>query len=304
MSAPALSYVLTTRNKRPMLREVMTRLIEHRAPDEEILVVDAASSDGTPEYLEELQARGEIDWYTSEPDHGEAHGFNKAILRSGGALIKLITDDDAFYWPGIRSCRDFMATHPTVDAMAGNTCTTFIDDTSKTVYFDYFQRAFERWAENGKPFDCGGLGLMIRRSSLPLLGLLNTALVVVDQEYTLRMSTAGNVAWYTGMIARRIASADSNYDRNPDRCAEEMRRVWKCYLGDARNPRTLADPGPSLARRIARSVLRRNPPAETRAPLASVSETSDPGAIFASCDAWLSDWNARNAPQILARDPK
>ena len=55
-----LSYVLTTRNKLPYLKEVMTRLIENVQDDEEIVVVDGASTDGSVEYLKNQFEKGHI----------------------------------------------------------------------------------------------------------------------------------------------------------------------------------------------------------------------------------------------------
>ena len=96
MSEYTLSYVLTTYNKLPYLRQVVERLVAARQPDEEIIVCDGGSSDGTPEYLSQLHQAGHIQQFVSERDKGEAHGFNKAMLRAKGELLKLVTDDDAF----------------------------------------------------------------------------------------------------------------------------------------------------------------------------------------------------------------
>src|SRR5215813_13826275 len=115
-----LSYVLTTRNKLPLLQCVLDRLFEQIKQDEEIVVVDGASTDGTRPFLEGLYAAGRIHQWISEPDCGEAHGYNKGVLLARGELIKLISDDDAFYWPGIQACKAFMLAHPEVDLLAAN----------------------------------------------------------------------------------------------------------------------------------------------------------------------------------------
>ena len=103
-----LSYVLTTRNKLPYLKEVMKRLLENIESDEEIVITDGASTDGTVEYLTDLYTQGKIHHFISEPDNGESHGFNKGILLASGELIKLLTDDDVFYYAGIQECKTYM----------------------------------------------------------------------------------------------------------------------------------------------------------------------------------------------------
>ena len=99
MSTVNLSWIITTRNKLAFLKEVLHRLLSDLHEDEEIIVVDGASTDGTVEYLTELHRQGLIHHFLSEPDHGEAEGFNKGMLLANGRLIKILTDDDAFYLP-------------------------------------------------------------------------------------------------------------------------------------------------------------------------------------------------------------
>ena len=70
--------------------------------------MDGASDDGTVAYVAGLKARGLIDQFLSEPDCGEAHALNKGILLSRGALIKVITDDNVYHYPGIERCKAFM----------------------------------------------------------------------------------------------------------------------------------------------------------------------------------------------------
>jgi glycosyltransferase involved in cell wall biosynthesis len=242
---PALSYVLTTRNKLPTLRESLKRLLEHRKADEEIVVVDGGSSDGTPAFLADLAARGLVDDWVSEPDGGEGEGFNKAVLRSRGDLVKIITDDDAFHWPGVEACRAFMVDHPEVDLLLANNDGVPISDPSQYSFTD-FTPDYERWRETGRPFFSGGLGILLRRRSLALTGLFHSRCVLVDVEFTLRATSRANVAWYKGVIARRLTNARSNMKTRDREAAQELDRWLAMYdPGSQRRRRA-----PSLASRL------------------------------------------------------
>ena len=94
-----ISYVVTTYNKLPYLQQVISRIVAARLPDEEIVVVDGNSKDGTPEYLRGLFDAGHIQQFVSERDKGESHGLNKGMLLARGELIKIMSDDDAFCIP-------------------------------------------------------------------------------------------------------------------------------------------------------------------------------------------------------------
>src|ERR1035437_2908501 len=108
MDKITLSYVLTTFNKITYIKVVLPELIRDKKNDEEIIVIDGGSTDGTSEFLRELKGTNKIDYFTSEKDNGEAHGFNKGLLLAKGDLIKIFTDDDALYYPVIQECKDFM----------------------------------------------------------------------------------------------------------------------------------------------------------------------------------------------------
>src|ERR1700739_554911 len=112
-----LSYVLTTFNKLSYLKVTLPLLIEARKEDEEIVVVDGGSADGTKEFLSELHNQGKIQTFISEKDFGESHGFNKAFLNSKGDLIKIITDDDVYSFKIIQQCKSFMLQNTSVDIL-------------------------------------------------------------------------------------------------------------------------------------------------------------------------------------------
>ncbi|MBD2715724.1 glycosyltransferase family 2 protein [Microvirga sp. STR05] len=212
MADYALSYVLTTYNKLPYLKQVLERLIAARQPDEEIVVADGGSKDGTPEYLRQLHEAGLIQQFVSERDKGEAHGFNKCMLMARGELIKLITDDDAFCYPAIREAKQFMLTHPEVDVLSGNTGLIHLENLGQATLYDDVADNFRRWLEHKEVVWMIGLPLLIRRTSLALTGLFHTGVVQVDTEFTYRITSLNvNLAWSTAMLSTRIENPQSNF---------------------------------------------------------------------------------------------
>lgn len=211
MPGYALSYVLTTYNKLPYLRQVVERLVAARQPDEEIVVTDGGSTDGTPEYLQGLLEAGLIQQFTSERDKGEAHGFNKGLLRARGELLKLVTDDDAFCYPAIREARLFMLAHPEIDVLTGNTGLMHLEALGTAQLYADVAANFRRWMANRDVVWLIGLPLLIRRSSLALTGLFHTGVVQVDTEFTYRITSLNvNLAWSTAMLSVRLENPHSN----------------------------------------------------------------------------------------------
>jgi glycosyltransferase involved in cell wall biosynthesis len=222
---------LVTRNKLPYLRTVCEDLLRHKNPDEEIVVIDGASTDGSVEYLSELHKQGKIDQYISEADYGEAHADNKAIMLARGTLVKIITDDDAIYYPSMVACKNFMLTHPDIDAL-GTDGVKRRNDPRYPFTSMLMRSKFEARQKKNVPFASCGLGIMFRKSSLPILGLLNPNYVRVDAEYTMRITASkAKMAWYTIESYSHIRNITSNSVLQERRLKEEMEQLEIQYLG-------------------------------------------------------------------------
>jgi glycosyltransferase involved in cell wall biosynthesis len=205
-----LSYIISTRNRLTFLKITLAKLISELLPDEEIVVVDGNSNDGAKEYLQQLFTEGKIHQYISEPDHNQAHGWNKAMLMARGTIIKKIIDDDVFCYQAIRKCKDYMQQHRDVDVVISNdlyssvTCHTTIDSASRF-------EPYKQWQAKIIPsFTFGDVHLLIRRSSLAYIGLYNTCYTMMDYEYSLRMSyLQAKIVYYTGYNALSVAHAQT-----------------------------------------------------------------------------------------------
>jgi glycosyltransferase involved in cell wall biosynthesis len=184
-----LSFVLTTRNKFPFLKEILDDLVLHKECDEEIIVIDSGSSDGTVEYLKRMMFDRKVDYFVSEPDEGEAHGFNKGIVQARGKYIKLLSDDDVFDWHRIRGIKHWLFENSVSLVFSNGLGNTKHDKVVSLAY----EEDFMEWTKYGNAFAFCGLGLFIRRDALPLIGYLNPVFKRVDAEYSLRATSCRNI---------------------------------------------------------------------------------------------------------------
>jgi len=231
-----LSFVVATRNKKAFLQNALNFLIKNVLEDEEIIVIDGASTDGSAELIESLYKEGKIHQFLSEPDKGEAHAFNKGFLLARGELIKLISDDDVFYYPGINACKDYMLKHKNIDILSTEGGGTNLTFNNPIGYTDYFKQ-FKKWKNYGSVFSFCGLGLLIRKSSLPLIGLFNTSITSVDTEFTFRIvSIKLNFAWYTGHCWARIYNSKSNSATLSEAINIDLKKLGTFYCGKSYIP--------------------------------------------------------------------
>jgi glycosyltransferase involved in cell wall biosynthesis len=226
-----LSYVITTFNKIEYLKITLPELILNCKVDEEIVVIDGGSKDGTKEFLEKLHHEKKIHQFMSEPDFGEAHGFNKGFLMARGELIKIITDDDVFYFEGIQACKKKMLANPEIDLMVGNIATLCLNKDLK-INLRIDDLYYEKWKDNEIPsFWFHGQPVMFRRNKLPIIGFYNTDYIVVDTEFSLRITKARKVSidWTTDILAINIQNTDSNSLKFNNKIIQEVKSLQIIY---------------------------------------------------------------------------
>jgi len=207
MAEITLSYVVVTKNRLPFLKILFAHLLPVLNPDEEIVVVDGDSTDGSKEYLRGLYDESKIHQFISEPDKNQAHGWNKGFLMAGGTIIKKLIDDDVHDLNAIRKCRDFMLAKPEIDICISNNMESRLvnpGQTGETGRLSYYRQ----WkAGQSKTFTFSDVSMLIRRSSLSFIGLYDTQFKMLDWEYSLRCSYLNaKIAYYTGFNSLSVGT--------------------------------------------------------------------------------------------------
>jgi glycosyltransferase involved in cell wall biosynthesis len=225
----SLSYVLTSFNKLDYLKITLPLLIAACKPDEEIVVVDGGSTDGTKDYLEQLFKENKIHALLSEKDKGEAHGINKALFLAKGALIKIITDDDLYDFDAIQACKKYMLEHRETDVLGFDGYSCKVVEKPKFEKTNFIE-GFQHWKKDGSAFLFCGLSLLIRKSSLAYLGLFNANYKIIDMEYSLRItSMKSKIAFYTGHAFINIINPASNSVKFYDVIRKEYHKLRRTY---------------------------------------------------------------------------
>src|SRR3989344_129829 len=248
MPSITLSYLIVTKNKLPYLESSLEKVIDRKKPDEEILVADGGSTDGTKEYLAELKAQNKIDYFISEPDFGLAHALNKLIITAQGTLLKYLSDDDAFDFRVIESCKAFMLAHKEIDLI--NTEGGSLNDPSRMIGQDdplqivrtlNYLDNYNKWQNTHTPFYFCDLGVIFRHASIPIVGGWNPSFPGPDIEFSLRVSAGkANIAWHTGYSYINISNPQSVsivYMKKTKRLTDKLNKFYfnknpKSYIYD------------------------------------------------------------------------
>jgi glycosyltransferase involved in cell wall biosynthesis len=202
-----ISWVIATRNRLPFLKIILDRLIPDLQQDEEILIADGNSTDGTVSFLQNLLLDGKITNFISEKDINQSHAWNKVFLMANGRYIKKLIDDDVVDFKTIRMCVNEMDKFPEADVCISNDMSMRLDSVESIYKHSRFDE-FLVWKSGKVPsFTFGDVHMIIRRSSLPFIGLYNPTFHMMDYEYSLRISyLQAGILYYTGYNALSISS--------------------------------------------------------------------------------------------------
>lgn len=202
-----ISWVIATRNRLPFVKILLDRLIPNLQADEEIVIADGNSTDGTVAYLEGLLAEGKIHGFISEKDRNQSHAWNKVFLMAKGQFIKKLIDDDVVDFDTVRNCVKEMEKLSDADICISNDMSMRLDN-SQWIEKHSRLEAFLTWKSGKVPsFTFGDVHLILRRSALPLIGLYNPTYHMMDYEYSLRISYLQvGILYYTGYNALSISS--------------------------------------------------------------------------------------------------
>ncbi|MCS7313656.1 MAG: glycosyltransferase, partial [Acidobacteria bacterium] len=200
---PKVSVVLLTHNNLHLTQLCIDSLFRNTLwPNWELIVVDNASTDGTPEYLQKLTERHDnVQVLLNDRNEGFARGNNRGIQASTGEYIVILNNDTIVTrgWMG-RLVRHFRR-DPTIGLIGPvtNACGNEARiETSYTTLAEMEAFAERRaWEWEGRVFDIPMVALfcaILPRAVLEKVGLLDERFEVgmfEDDDLALRVRQAG-----------------------------------------------------------------------------------------------------------------
>ena len=174
-----VSFIVNTKNRAGFLDEALGRARKLVTPDDELIVVDGASTDNTLEVVNRYQDL--IDIFISEPDISGSHALNKGILLANGKYIRPLADDDVTYPEAMEQVIKIMDENPDIDVLVcggeklKNNRLRMVYVPPGVQYGEDLEKSFNYTA-------CGA-GFVIRRLALAKVGYLVPVGLAADREF-------------------------------------------------------------------------------------------------------------------------
>jgi glycosyltransferase involved in cell wall biosynthesis len=172
-SPKRVTYILATKNRASQLSTTLDAIRQYITPMDELIVVDGLSNDGTRAVIE--RNSDIVNKFISEPDQNAAHAFNKGLMLAQGRYIKAGSDDDILHAEGMEQAVNVMDQHPEVDVLVCGGTKQILDDPIFEVWLPPGIN-YGKSTEDVFRYGGAGVGFVIRRNSLPLIGLVPSTL--------------------------------------------------------------------------------------------------------------------------------
>ena len=252
-----VSFILTTKNRAERLDRVLTLAREYVQPEDELIVVDGLSTDHTVEVIN--RHSNLVDIFLSEPDISCAHALNKGILLSRGRYIRHICDDDLTHPDAMEQAIQVLEEHPEVDLLVcGGT-----KQRGEHIYVVCLPPGtnYGKSVEDAFRYGSCGAGFIIKRSAIPLIGLLPIG-AAADVGFVVQSISRGANVKFCRIKLYHHPIYDHSY-------TVKNRREWEMDVVRIRNQYGLVESRPRLKAAILQ-ILRRYTPTFIKGPLRSI----------------------------------
>ncbi|MEY4938647.1 MAG: hypothetical protein RIQ93_382 [Verrucomicrobiota bacterium] len=236
MTPPRFSIVVPTYNHGRWIEIALRSIFDQGIPNPEVLVMDAVSTDETPQILERYRDR--ITWHR-RPDKGQADAINQGLGLARGEIVAWLNSDDTYLPGAFAQVEAAFAADPSLDFVYGDaleidqhggilTPNLFTEDcTRERFYFSH-------------DYICQPT-LFVRREILARVGPLRADLRwFLDYQWLTRFFALG----LRGRRLPRFLAANRDHPQTKTNSGG-FRRWWELMSVLARNP----GPGPFLLAR-------------------------------------------------------
>jgi glycosyltransferase involved in cell wall biosynthesis len=118
---PVFSILVPSYNAAPFVEEAMRSALSQMGADDELLVQDAGSTDGTLDILRRLESEDSRLKLVVERDRGQSDALNLALARAKPSWVVWLNSDDVVLPGALDAVRDAIVSHPDADIIYGAT---------------------------------------------------------------------------------------------------------------------------------------------------------------------------------------
>jgi glycosyltransferase involved in cell wall biosynthesis len=186
---PVFSILVPSFNPGPFVERAMRSALSQMGADDELLVQDAGSTDGTVDTLRRLEDEDSRLKLVVEGDRGQSDALNLALARAKPSWVVWLNSDDVLLPGALDAVRDAIVSHPDADILYGAT-SIIREDGSVVEYWPGHEIETKRLMRQGCYTFSGSI--IMRDTTLRALGGLNVEIwCAMDFDLQMRIAQSG-----------------------------------------------------------------------------------------------------------------
>lgn len=193
---PKVTIVTPSYNQADFLEETIRSVLLQGYENLEYIIIDGGSTDNSIDIIRKYETW--INYWTSQPDNGQADAINQGFERATGEFIGWINSDDYLYSGAIIKMATELRQNPNISFVYGD-----VDEGLENNKFRRYGRN-STISEMLKTYKVPipQQGSMWRRNVIEEIGALNVKWqVVLDREFFLRVAMNYQIAYIPGTLA-------------------------------------------------------------------------------------------------------
>jgi len=107
-----ISFIVPTYNRCDLVQETVKSILRQPYKQIEVIVVDDASTDDTPERMKVFTAIENFYYFRLSKNRGQNFARNFGIEKAGGEIVTIVDSDDEDYGTDLKPLTDFLQSHP------------------------------------------------------------------------------------------------------------------------------------------------------------------------------------------------
>jgi len=187
---PLVSIITPSFNQSAFLEKTMRSVLEQDYPAIEYMVVDGGSKDDSVNIINRYS--GQLAWWVSEKDSGQAEAINKGLSRAKGEFVAWLNSDDYLMPGAVASAVKALQANPASSFVYGNVRVVTPDQTilNQLTYKDWQLKDLMAFHIIGQP------AVFMRLSTLEKTGFLDSSYhFLLDHQLWIRLASTGKITY-------------------------------------------------------------------------------------------------------------
>jgi glycosyltransferase involved in cell wall biosynthesis len=222
VETPLVSIITPSYNQAAFLEKTMRSVLEQDYPAIEYMVVDGGSRDDSVNIIKKYS--GQLTWWVSEKDSGQAEAINKGLVRAKGEFVAWLNSDDYLMPGAVASAVRALQANPDSSFVYGNVRVVAPDQTILN------QLAYKVWQlKDLMAFHIiGQPAVFMRRSALEKTGFLDLSYhFLLDHQLWIRLASIGAMTYVPQLWASAHYHEDCKNLKQAAEFGKEALRIVK-----------------------------------------------------------------------------